>query len=534
MAGRRRVLLGAAAAAAAPLAARLAAPAVAQTARPLRFVPHANLSVLDPVASTAYVTRNHGFLVWDTLYGVDESFSARPQMLEGHEVSADGLAWTFTLREGLRFHDGEPVRSADCLASIARWSKRDAMGARLAQLSLGTETLDDRRFVIRLSRPFPMLPDALAKPGSVACFIMPQRIAEADPFRPFGPGSVIGSGPFRFLAAEFVPGARVVYERFRDYAPRPSGAPSFTAGPKIARIDRVEWTVIPDPATAAAALRTGEIDWWERTTADLHPLLARDPSVVVAVPDRLGFIATFRPNHLHPPFDNPRLRRALLAAFNQADFGAAIAGTDPRFWTVGVGVFAPDTPLATDAGLESLRFDPDRARRLVAESGYGGEPVVILAATDVPATKAMSEVGAAALRRIGLTVDYQAMDWGSVVRRLGSREPPDRGGWNGYFSSWAGLDHINPAGHLVLRGNGSQGFIGWPESAEIERLRDAWFDASDLAEQRRIAAALQRQAMIDVPYVPLARFFLPLAHRRGLVGVAQPAGIPLFWGVGRA
>jgi peptide/nickel transport system substrate-binding protein len=509
----------------------LAAPAIAQGVRRIRFVPHANLAVLDPVASSAYVTRNHGFLVWDTLYGIDAEYRARPQMVEGHTVEDGGLRWTFTLREGLRFHDGEPVRAADCVASIRRWGARDAMGGRVLALAEEVAARDDRRFTIRLKRPFAMLPDALAKPGSIACFVMPERIAALDPHKPFGQGEVIGSGPFRFRADEFVSGARVAYERFAGYVPRGDGEAAFTAGPKRALVDRVEWQIIPDPATAASALRAGEVDWWERTTADLHPLLAREPDLVVALPDALGFIATFRPNHLHPPFDNPKLRRALLPAVNQADFGAAVAGADPRFWRTGVGVFAPGTPLATDAGLEAMRFDLDRARRLVAESGYRGEPVVVLAATDVPAVNAMSEVGADMLRKAGLVVDYQTMDWGSVVRRLNSREPPGRGGWNAYFSSWAGLDHINPAGHLVLRGNGRAGFIGWPESPALEALREAWFEASTLEDQKRIAAEIQRQAMEDVPYIPLGQYFLPMAHRRSLRGATQPGGIPLFWGV---
>jgi peptide/nickel transport system substrate-binding protein len=509
----------------------LAAPALAQGVRRIRFVPHANLAVVDPVASSAYVTRNHGFLVWDTLYGIDAQYRAQPQMVAGHTVEENGRRWTFTLREGLRFHDGEPVRAVDCVASIRRWSARDAMGGYLASLAEEIAPLDDRRFAIRLKRPFAMLADALAKPGSIACFVMPERIASLDPNKPFGPAEAIGSGPFRFRADEFVLGARVVYERFAGYVPRAGGETSFTAGPKRALIDRVEWHVIPDPATAAAALRAGEVDWWERTTADLHPMLARERDIVVSIPDALGFIATFRPNHLHPPFDNPRLRRALLPAVNQADYGAAIAGADPRFWRTGVGVFAPGTPLATDAGLEAMRFDLERARRLVAESGYRGETVVVLAATDVPATAAMSEVGADMLRKAGLAVDYQTMDWGSVIRRLGSREPPERGGWNAYFSSWAGLDHINPAGHLVLRGNGRSGFVGWPESTALEALREAWFEAASLEEQRRIAADIQRQAMQDVPYIPLGQYFLPMAHRRTLAGVSQPGGIPLFWGV---
>jgi peptide/nickel transport system substrate-binding protein len=522
---RRRSLLAAA-------AAVLAAPRVAraQAARALKFVPHANLAVVDPVASTAYITRNHGFLVWDTLYAFDESYTPRPQMVAGETVEDDGRRWTFTLREGLRFHDGEPVRAEDVVASLARWARRDAYGSRLASLTEEMTAADDRRVVIRLKRPFAHMRAALGKPGSLAPFIMPARIAARDAFQPFGPAEVIGSGPFRFRADELVSGARVVYERFEGYVPRDE-APSFLAGAKRVRIPRVEWTIIPDPATTAAALRSGEVAWWERATPDLLPALRREAGLAVEIPDPLGFISTLRVNHLQPPFDNAALRRALLPAVSQADYMQAVMGTDPALWRTGVGVFTPGTPLASDAGLAAMRFDLERARRAVAESGYKGEPVVVLAATDVPAVAALSAVGIDMLRKMGLAVEEQAMDWGSVVRRLGSREPAARGGWSAYFSNWAGLDHIDPAGHLVLRGNGAQGFIGWPDSPALERLRDAWFDAPDLASQQAVARAMQEQAMVDVPYVPLGQFFQPMAYRRTLRGVAQPGGIPRFWDV---
>jgi peptide/nickel transport system substrate-binding protein len=527
---RRRQLLGRSVLGAAGL---LTAPRVAraQAARPLRFIPHANLSVVDPVASTAYVTRNHGMLVWETLYALDDSFRPQPQMLAGDEVSDDGLTWTFTLREGLRFHDGEPVLAADCIASLSRWARRDAFGGRLATLTEEMVALDDRRFRIRLKRPFAHMREALGKPGSLCPFIMPARIAARDPFQPFGGAEVIGSGPFRFRADEWVAGARVVYERYPGYVPRASGEVSFLAGPRRVAVPRIEWTIIPDPATAAAALRAGEVEWWERATPDLLPILRREGALSVAVPDPLGFISTLRMNHLQPPFDNPALRRAILRAVNQEDYMTAVMGTDRSLWRTGVGVFTPGTPLATDAGMEAMRFDLDRARREVAASGYRGEPVVVLAATDVPAVAALSAVGIDMLRRAGLTVEEQAMDWGSVIRRLGSREPVSRGGWSAYFSNWAGLDHLDPAGHLVLRGQGAQGFIGWPDSPRLEALREQWFDAPDLAAQRAIAAAMQAQAFIDVPYVPLGQFFQPMAYRRTLRGAAQPGGIPRFWGV---
>lgn len=525
---QRRSFLGAA-------AAMAAAPSIvqAQANRVLKVIPHANLTVMDPVWTTAYITRNHGYAVWDTLYGLDDEYKPQPQMVEGHTVSNDGKLWTFTLREGLRFHNGEPVRSQDCIASLARWGKRDAMGTRLIALTEEMRALDDKRFTIRLSRPFGLMLDALAKPTSNAPFIMPASIAATDAFTQFRADQVIGSGPFSFKASELISGSRVVYEKFAGYVPRPQGTPSGTAGPKVVHFDRVEWQIIPDVATAASAMVSGEIDWWEVATPDLVPLLRRNRGVNVMVPDPLGSIAVMRPNHLHAPMNNLKFRQALVRAVSQADFMTAYMGPDQQFWKSGVGAFTPGTPLASTAGLEAFENNIDTAKRLIAESGYAGERIVLLGTTDIASLAAWSQVSADMFRRLGVNIDFQSMDWGTVVQRRAQQTPIEAGGWSAFCTNWGGLDHLNPAGHLMLRGQGRQGFIGWPESQRLESLREAWFDAPDLAAQQRIAADMQRQMFEDVPYIPLGQFFQPLAHRRNLTGVMQPGGIPVFWNVRR-
>ena len=526
----RRSFMGAAAGLA-------AAPSIvqAQGVRTLKVVPHANLTVMDPVWTTAYISRNHGFMVWDTLYGLDDEYRPQPQMAEGHTVSNDGKLWTFTLREGLHFHNGEPVRSADCIASLARWGRRDAMGTRLAALTEEMVALDDRRFTIRLSRPFGLMLDALAKPTSNAPFIMPASIAATDAFTQIRPDQVIGSGPFSFKRDELVSGSRVVYERFARYVPRAQGTPSGTAGPKVVHIDRVEWHILPDFATAAAALVSGEMDWWESATPDLVPMLNRNRGVqVVQRPDPLGSIAVMRLNQLHAPMNNPKFRQALLRAVDQANFMTAFMGPDPQGWNTGVGAFTPGTPLASTAGLDVFERNMDVARRMIRESGYANERIVLLGTTDIASLAAWSQVSADMFRRLGVNLDYQSTDWGTVVQRRARQEPIENGGWSAFCTNWGGLDHLNPAGHLMLRGQGRAGFIGWPESARLESLRDAWFDAPDMPAQRSVTADLQRQMFEDVPYIPLGQFFQPLAHRRNLTGVMQPGGIPVFWNVRRA
>ena len=254
----------------------LALPAVAraQAARTLRFVPQAAPGILDPIITTGLVNRNHGFLVFDTLYGVDEMLRAQPQMVEGHAVEDGGKSWTMTLRPGLRFHDGEPVLARDVTASLRRWASRDTFGGSLFDVVDELAAPDDRIVRWRLKHAFALLPEALGKVGSIVAFIMPERLAATSPTVPVE--ELVGSGPFRFLADQHVPGARLFYERFEGYAPRPEGTPSLLAGPKRVNFDRIEWQIIPDPATAAAALQEGEIDWWEQPLFDLLPMLRRD------------------------------------------------------------------------------------------------------------------------------------------------------------------------------------------------------------------------------------------------------------------
>ncbi|WP_149538707.1 ABC transporter substrate-binding protein [Siccirubricoccus phaeus] len=525
---RRSFLLGAAGAAALPLAA----PATAQGARLLKFIPQADVAVVDPIVTTAYVTRHHGFLIYDTLYGVDNDFRPQPQMAEGHVVEDGGRRVTITLRQGLKFHDGEKVRARDAVASVKRWAARDAMGQAIMANLDELVAEDDRRLTFRLKKPFALLIDALAKPASPVCFIMPERIANSDPNTPIRDN--IGSGPFRFAANERVPGSLVVYEKFADYTPRSGGTPEFTSGPKAANFDRVEWHVIPDAATAAGALQSGEMDWWEQPTADLLPRLSRMRNVVVEQYDRTGLMGLCRFNHLHPPFNNPAIRRALLGAVNQADYMTAVIGTDQSMWRDGVGFFPPGTPFASEAGLDVLTAprDYEKVKRDLAAAGYRGEKVVLIAASDFPSLNALAQVCHDMLQKSGMNVDYVSTDWGSVVTRRANRNPPDQGGWSIFLTFFTGLDFFSPAGHLGLRGNGANAWFGWPTMPKLEELRQAWFDAPDLPAQQKIAAEIQEEGFREVPYLPVGQYFQPWSYRSNLTGVLK--GLPMFWNVSKA
>ncbi len=520
---RRRTLLATAAALAAPHLAR------SQSRKTLKFIPQIDVPLLDPVVTSAYISRNHGFVVFDTLFGQDAAFKAQPQMVDGFTTDRDGKTWRLTLREGLKFHDGTPVLARDCTASVNRWAKRDAFGQALMAATDELSAADDKTLVFRLKRPFPLLPDALGKIAGIMCAIMPERLAKTDAFQPIT--EMVGSGPFRYVAAERVPGALSVYARFDGYVPRPSGTPSGTAGPKIAYLDRVEWGAIPDPATAMAALQQGQVDWWQEPSLDLFPVLRGDGSLTTDMLDPSGLPGMLRFNHLQPPFNNPAVRRALLGAVDQADFMQAVAGTDQSLWKDDVGFFAATSPLANTAGVSVFKGKRDMARVQadLAAAGYKGERAVVLIATDLPALQALGEVGADMLKQAGINVDVVSTDWGTVIQRRTSKAPVDQGGWSVFFTSFFGVDQFTPATHLGLRGNGEAGWFGWCKSPELEQLRDAWFLAPDLAAQKAIAVQIQQQAFRDVPYLPTGDYYQPTAYRKTLSGVLK--GLPLMWNV---
>ena len=514
--------------------ALLAAPRIARagSSRVLRFIPQADLAAVDPVWTSVYVTRNHGYMVYDTLYGQDSAYRAQPQMVEGAVADRGGAEWRLVLREGLLFHDGIPVLARDCVASIRRWARRDAFGQTLMAQTDELRALDDRTIQFRFRAPCPFLPDALGKIGINMLPIMPERLAATDPFEQVK--EVVGSGPFRFLADERVSGARVAYARFEAYRPREEGTPDWTAGPKIVHFDRVEWNVVPDPGTAAAALLRGEADWWEQPLFDLLGTLNASPAIQTPLIEVTGNIGIMRMNALHPPFDKPAIRRALLPALDQSAFMQAVAGEQSDYWRDNIGFFAPDTPMANDRGLQALAGPRStvQARRDLEAAGYQGERVVVLSPGDYPRIAALAAVAADMLTRCGMNVDLEVMDWGTVIQRRASKAPPDRGGWSVFFTTLTGADLANPASNPALRGNGDAGWFGWPTARKLETLRDEWLAASDLATQRRIGAEIQAQAFEDVPFLPLGQFFQPTARARSLVGGLQ--GMPLFWNIRRA
>jgi peptide/nickel transport system substrate-binding protein len=511
-------------------AAALAAPQLlrAEGAKAITFVPHADLASVDPVWTTADITRNFALAVYDTLYGYDAQFRAQPQMVEGQATDSDGKQLDLSLRDGLKFHDGTPVLARDCIASIRRWAKRYPLGQALMARTDELSAVSDKVVRFRLKTPFALLPEGLAEPS---CSIMPERLANTDAFEQIK--EAVGSGPFKFVATERIPGQRVVFEKNPDYVPRADGKPSFSAGPKIVYIDRVVWNFVQDPSTASAALAQGEVDWWENPTIDLVPQLKRDKNLMLTVKDRTGEIGCLRFNQLYPPFDNAAIRRVVLSAMDQKEIMTAVAGAVPSLIKTDVGLFVPGTPMASNVGVEITRGPKDLAKikKELADAGYKGERVVVLAASTIPTIFAEAQVATDVLQRIGMNIDLQTMEWGSVVARRASREPPDKGGWNIFYTYLGGMGNISPGPDIAIRASGADAWFGWPTDPKMEALREAWFDAPDLEAQQKICREMQEEFWQNPSYVPLGMYDQPTAFHSYLQDVRD--GWPQFYGVRR-
>ena len=502
--------------------------ALAADSKVLRFVPQANLANLDPIWTTLYVVRNASILFYDTLYGVNSQLQPQPQMCAGHDVSSDGLTWTFKLRDGLKFHDNTPVLSKDCVASITRWMARDGMGQMIHANLNELTAVDDKTFRFSLKKPFPKMLYALGKVGTPVCFIMPERIAKTDPFKPIN--EYVGSGPFKFRKDEWVPGATAVFEKFPDYVARPEKA-SWMAGGKRVNFDRVEWKIIPDAATAGAALQSGEVDWWESPINDLIPTLKSNKGVDVGISDPLGNIGDCRFNHLYPPFNDVRVRQAMLMAANQDHYMEAVSGDDHTLWSDLPSFFTPGTAFSTTYGAEILtKRNIEAARKLVQEAGHMGTKVVLIVGTDVPIIKAQSDVTADLMQKIGLKVDYVATDWGTVGARRASKAPPDKGGWNVFHTWHAGVDCVNPAANIAIFANGDKAWFGWPNDPPVQAQVEDWFAATGDAEQKDAMKQINKGSADFGTYLPTGFFKFYQAWRTNVHGVVQ-APFPVLWGV---
>ncbi|MFZ5712276.1 MAG: ABC transporter substrate-binding protein [Bradyrhizobium sp.] len=510
------------------LSTALASPVLA-AGKTITAVMHSDLRIIDPIFTTAYITRDHGYMVYDTLLATDSSFKVQPQMADW-KVSDDKLTYTFTLRDGLKWHDGAPVTAEDCVASLKRWGKNDGMGQKLMDFTASIEASDAKTIVLKLKEPYGLVLESIAKPSSLVPFMMPKRLAETPPGKQIS--EQIGSGPFKFVQGEFQPGVKAVYVKNTDYVPRNAPA-SWTAGGKVVKVDRVEWITMPDSQTAVNALQSGDIDFMENVPWDMLPVLEGNKDLKIEVLNKFGFQTLGRMNFLLPPFDNPKVRRAALLAMNQKDVLDALVG-NPKFYKICGAFFVCDTPLASEIGSDTLvkGGGMTEAKKLLAESGYDGTPIAIMAPGDVTTLKAQPIVAAQLLREAGFKVDLQATDWQTVVARRAGQKPVKEGGWNMFFTNWVAADVMNPIANVSIGGRGKNGgWFGWAEDAKIEELKDAFVRASSADAQKKIAADIQKQAMEQVIYIPLGQYQAPSAWQKSLKGVLDGPATPVFWNI---
>ncbi len=508
-----------------PLAAR----AQTQPApnRVLRVAPHADLKTLDPVAASIVITRMHGLMIYETLFAWDSNLQPKPQMVESFETSPDKLTWSFTLRPGLKFHDGQPVTTKDVIASLARWMKRDTIGGKLAEYTEGMEAVDARTFKLKLKRPLALVPFALGSAVGQIPVIMREADAKSDPMKPIT--EAIGSGPFTFNRAEWRSGSKIVYDRNPDYLPRSEPADGL-AGGRVVKVDRVEWLIMPDAATAAAALQTGEIDIWEQPSQDLIPTITSNRDVKVERYSNLANQVMLRPNHLYPPFDNPKARLALAYATDQADFLAAGFG-DEEWWKRCNAYFVCGSPNGTEIGTEAYaKPDLEKARQLLKESGYKGEKLVLSTSNDIAPIGRMAEVAADSLKKVGFNVEVQFADWGAVTTRQQNKGPPDQGGWNLFVTYASGATMQSPLTNIGTNMACERAWAGWPCDAEAEKLRGAFVDAPDDASRQLALEALHKRLAEVQPYRVLGQFDQPYARRTNISGVLA-APVMLFWNI---
>jgi len=495
----------------------------------LRAVMHSDLKIVDPIWTTAYITRNHGYMIYDTLLATDAKGEIRPQMLEKYEVSGDKLTYTMTLREGLLWHDGKPVTSEDCVASIKRWGAKDTMGQKMMSFVKELTVVTPRTFKIVLKEPTGLVVPALGKPSSNVPFMMPKRVAETDPGTQIS--EFVGSGPFVFKREEWKPGDKAVYVKFAGYKPR-SEPSSGLAGGKVVKVDRVEWRAISDHQTAVNAILAGELDFIEQPPHDLLPVLKADANVKVVDLAPLGYQYTFRFNTLHKPFDNAKVRQAVMWAFNQEDFLKAVVG-DTAYYKVCPSLFPCGTPFESRKGMEGgllVESNVTKARGLLKEAGYDGTPIVLMQSTDLAVLTNLAPVAKSLMEKVGFKVDMQSMDWQTLVARRAKKDPPSAGGWNAFLTAWVAADILNPIATGFLNASCEKAMFGWPCDGEMEKLRDDFARETSPAKQKAIAEAVQLRLIQSPTHIPLGQYFAPSALRKNVEG-ALPAAAPVFWNI---
>ena len=491
----------------------------------IKYVPQADINVLDPVVNKSPVVTQYGYMVYDQLFAVDGNYQPKPQMVDTFDVSEDGKSYTFTLRNGLKFHDGQPVRAADATSSIVRWARGDPAGQKMMAAGMSLKAVDDKTFTMTFEKPFRQAIEIMAKP-SWPLFVYPER--NNDKPNNTANNDAIGSGPFKFVHSEWKPGSKIVFVKNADYAPRSDPADGY-AGGKVVKVDRVEWNIIPDASTAVSALKKGEVDIVESIPLDFAKSLRSDPNVAVAVFNKIGLQAYLRFNNVQPPFNNQKIRQALLHMVDQDDYMRAMIG-DEQFWSKCWAYLMCGSRNGSEGGAEAYaKPDREKAKQLLKEAGYNGEKVVVLTSTGIFGIQDEGQVLVQELKSIGMNVEEIQLDFNTMLSRRLNSEGVEKGGWS-IIPLWSfGPDLANPLTSQMLTAPCKvTGWPGWACSPKLESLVDEWALSQDDKARKAKADEIQKEAIGLAATIPLGQFYQPVAYRKNLTGILS-APYPIMW-----
>lgn len=488
----------------------------------LKFGPPDDARSLDQMTSSNNGDIMHGLLVYDFLFALDEQAVPQPQMVQDWQASPDGLTFTFTLRDGLAFHDGRPVTSEDVVPSVERVRGRpNPYGRLVLAVTEKLEAVDPKTFRITMTEPLTIVDEFFASLPSRAPVVMPKEDAVIPNTE--NVESNIGSGPYKFV--EWRPGAVISYERNDQYQPRSEPMSGFAGGKRV-YVDLLDMVIIPDAITRAAAVVTGQIDYTDNLVPDDYDRLRQDPNLVVPLlPLGKWFYASL--NVLHPPFDNKQARRAMQMVVDQET--VMRASFPDGLWKTCIAIFTCGGSWETSVGPRDdvIKGDLEKAKALWAQSGYDGRPIVMLTFSGLPDVLPQTLVLQQALEKLGATVDLISADQGTIFSRVFNADPPEEGGWN-TFQLWsAGAYHPLENTCFTKPFNGNYG------SPELDDLLGRFARSQDEADQRRIVDEMQEFFYEESWCLFLGQSVGFRVHQKDVKGVVIGPGRswPILWNI---
>jgi len=492
----------------------------------LKIVPHANLTILDPMWTSIYVTRNHGYLIYDTLFSLDINGIPQPQMIKDFKVSDDKLHWSFVLRDDLKWHDGKPVTSEDCIASLKRWSVNSGQGQELFKNIISIKNIDDKSFIIDLQRPYKNVLQSLATISPYVPFMMPKRVADTDPKKQIT--DYTGSGPFIFKKDLFLPGKKSIYIKNYNYVPRIEPS-SYAAGNKEAKVDEIDWISYETQSEAIDALAKGEVDYLESPDPKLLEKIRGNSNIIITTTINEGFVGILRFNSNSSPFNNLAVRRAISSVIDPVIYMTNAFGIEKNWH-----ICQDNYPCNFDSSREKKTFQIDEkriseAKRIIFESGYKNEPIILLDAIDMPVVSSLTDTTAQNLRRVGFNVVIKKTNWSDMALSRIIQGKNSNNSWDIFHTFWASSDMQDPES-IIFSTDKNNGWFGWPSNPAVEAMREIYPFIKDKKDETDLLVKIKEITKYESNYIPVGQFVLPVAYRKNVRGII-PASAQFYWSV---